>query len=624
MLVEPAEKSRRRGRPLGQAKVNREAGLRLHDLAFARAVVQGVSVGAAAERYLPELPGDERVAASYFRRLLGIGADVLVGMGELGAANVLKAWVEPQGAELTEAQAVAPTLDEFAEEVGAEDFSEREILEMYQERYGVQQTATTPTASRPAAAKVLDALSLIQSRGLVLPKPTDVLRLWFSAGLDRCLARAGIETLGSMVSFANHWGPHWYRRVPGIGKSRGARVLQWLKDHQSYLGEVHGLDLAAAAPADAAALVMPPDGLLRVTGPNALGAQTDREALNSWLATLDFVSPHTKRAYARDVGRLLVWAQDELGRGLSDLTVNDASAHARFLQSPSEKWITEPGRRRSLPITMRAGLAPSSTARALAAIGHFYGFLVETQYLRANPFARIRAPQDKGVQMDVQRCFSNAHLQAIQLTLAKMPESPRKRRWVAILTLLEGTGLRIGEIPVSWASVVDVADPEVGKISCLKVLGKGGRERLLPLKAEVLQALVAHRADQLVGDVSTPSPLIGLIDEPVHGKEEARGGALSTARVRVVLKDLFRLVADQVPGEMAEDFRRATPHFMRHTFAHRVLTVTKQDLAVTQQLLGHKSISTTGIYIKAGLAQRLSALSALQLRGAADTSAEPS
>lgn len=604
--------------------MNREAGLRLHDLAFARAVVQGVNVGAAAERYLPELPGDERVAASYFRRLLGNGADVLVGMGEPGAANVLKAWVEPQGAEVTEAQAVAPTLDEFAEEVGAEDFSEREILEMYQERYGVQQTATAPTASRPAGAKVLDALSLIQSRGLVLPKPTDVLRLWFSAGLDRCLARAGIETLESLVSFANHWGPHWYRRVPGIGKSRGARVLQWLKDHQSYLGEVHSLDLAAAAPADAAALVMPPDGLLRVTGPNALGAQTDREALNSWLATLDFVSPHTKRAYARDVGRLLVWAQEELGRGLSDLTVNDASAHARFLQSPSERWITEPGRRRSLPITMRAGLAPSSTARALAAIGHFYGFLVETQYLRANPFARIRAPQDKGVQMDVQRCFSNAHLQAIQLTLAKMPESPRKRRWVAILTLLEGTGLRIGEIPVSWASVVDVADPEVGKISCLMVLGKGGRERLLPLKAEVLQALLAHRADQLVGDVSTPSPLIGLIDEPVHGKEEARGGALSTARVRVVLKDLFRLVADQVPGEMAEDFRRATPHFMRHTFAHRVLTVTKQDLAVTQQLLGHKSISTTGIYIKAGLAQRLSALSALQLRGAADTSAEPS
>lgn len=624
MLAEPAEKSRRRGRPLGQAKVNREAGLRLHDLAFARAVVQGVNVGAAAERYLPELPGDERVAASYFRRLLGNGADVLVGMGEPGAANVLKAWVEPQGAEVTEAQAVAPTLDEFAEEVGAEDFSEREILEMYQERYGVQQTATAPTASRPAGAKVLDALSLIQSRGLVLPKPTDVLRLWFSAGLDRCLARAGIETLESLVSFANHWGPHWYRRVPGIGKSRGARVLQWLKDHQTYLGEVHSLDLAAAAPADAAALVMPPDGLLRVTGPNALGAQTDREALNSWLATLDFVSPHTKRAYARDVGRLLVWAQEELGRGLSDLTVNDASAHARFLQSPSERWITEPGRRRSLPITMRAGLAPSSTARALAAIGHFYGFLVETQYLRANPFARIRAPQDKGVQMDVQRCFSNAHLQAIQLTLAKMPESPRKRRWVAILTLLEGTGLRIGEIPVSWASVVDVADPEVGKISCLMVLGKGGRERLLPLKAEVLQALLAHCADQLVGDVSTPSPLIGLIDEPVHGKEEARGGALSTARVRVVLKDLFRLVADQVPGEMAEDFRRATPHFMRHTFAHRVLTVTKQDLAVTQQLLGHKSISTTGIYIKAGLAQRLSALSALQLRGAADTSAEPS
>lgn len=620
MLVEPAEKSRRRGRPLGQAKVSREAGLRLHDLAFARAVVQGVSLSSAAARYLPELPGDERVAGSYFRRLLVAGSDVLLGMGEHDAAKVLRAWVEPQGAESTEVRALAPSLDEFAEEVGVEDFSEREILEMYQERYGVQQPVPAPTCSRPAAAKVLDALTLIQSRGLVLPKPTDVLRLWFSAGLDRCLTRAGIETLESLLNFANHWGTHWYRRVPGIGKSRGARVLQWLKDHQSFLGEVHGLDVAETAPADAVALVKAPDGLLRVTGPNALGAQTDREALNSWLATLDFVSPHTKRAYARDVGRLLVWAQEELGRGLSDLTVNDAAAHARFLQSPSEKWITEPGRRRSLPITMRAGLAPSSTARALAAIGHFYGFLVETQYLRANPFARIRAPQDKGVQMDVQRCFSNAHLQAIQLTLAKVPESPRKRRWVAILTLLEGTGLRIGEIPVSWASVMDIVDPEVGKISCLKVLGKGGRERLMPLKPEVLAALLAHRADQLVGDASPTSPLIGLIDEPVHASEQARGGALSTARIRVVLKDLFQLVADQAPSEMAEDFRRASPHFMRHTFAHRVLAVTKQDLAVTQQLLGHLRISTTGIYVKAGLAQRLEALAVLQLSSVASNS----
>ena len=390
--------------------------------------------------------------------------------------------------------------------------------------------------------------------------------------------------------------------------------MRWLKDHESYVGEVLPLQVAVASRlATEIGLVSSKGALLRSEGANALGADTDRDALRSWLATLDFVSPHTKRAYARDVGRLLVWAQEEQGKSLSDLTVSDAVLHARFLQAPPQKWIVAPGRRSALPISMRAGLAPSSTARALAAIGHFYGFLVETQYLRANPFARIRVPQDKGVQMDVQRCFSNAHLLAIQLAMASLPDSPRKRRWEAILALLEGTGLRIGEIPVSWASVVDVADPEAGRICCLRVLGKGGRERLLPLKAEVLNALSAHRADQLVGDVSSPAPLIGLIDAPVHAREEARGSALSTARLRVVLKDLFKFVAEQVPSEMAEDFRRASPHFMRHTFAHRVLSVTKQDLAVTQQLLGHKSISTTGIYIKAGLGQRQEALSALSL-----------
>lgn len=616
MLVEAADKCRRRGRPPGKAKLSVEAGLRLHDLAFARAVVQGLRLNSAADRYLPEVNCDERVVGSYFRRLMVAGADVLVGMGEQDAAKVLRAWVEPIETVRPSLHTAAPSLDEFAEEVGVEDFSEREILEMYQDRYGDQQSSSVSKASVSAGAKVLDALSVIQSRGLVIPKPADVLRLWFSAGLVKCFSSVGVQDLRDLVAFVNRWGAHWYRRVPGIGKSRGTRVLHWLRDHHGYLGEVLVPSTEPRTPGGEFGLtaVLGSQGsLLRSNGRNALGAQSDREALNSWLDTLDFVSPHTKRAYMRDVGRLLVWAQEELGKGLSDLNVSDAALHARFLQSPSEKWIAAPGMRTALPIAMRAGLAPSSTARALAAIGHFYGFLVETQYLRANPFARIRKPLEKGVQMDVQRSFSNAHLEAIQSTLSSWPDSPRKRRWVAILALLEGTGLRIGEIPVSWASVVEIADPEVGKICCMKVLGKGGRERLLPLKVEVLDALAAHRADQLVDDAQTQPPLIGLIDDPVHKREEGRGLALSTARLRVVLKDLFRLVAEQVPDEMAEDFRRAGPHFMRHTFAHRVLAVTNKDLAVTQQLLGHKSISTTGIYIKAGMAVRNDALAALHL-----------
>lgn len=264
---------------------------------------------------------------------------------------------------------------------------------------------------------------------------------------------------------------------------------------------------------------------------------------------------------------------------------------------------------------MKGPLSPSSTSRTLAAIGHFYGFLVETQYLKANPFSRVRTPHERGIQMDIQRCFSNAHLALIQKVLMAMPSSAKQRRLVAILALLESTGLRIGEVPSSWAAVVKSVDAEAGAVTCLRVVGKGGRERLLPLKSEVLQALRDHAVDQSGTKIRPPDacPLIGCIDEPFN-LQHSSYGSLSTGRLRVVLKGFFKEVAMACPSpEMARDFLRATPHFMRHTFAHRVLNATQGDLAVTQLLLGHKSISTTGIYVKADLSQRLHAIQSLAL-----------
>lgn len=216
--------------------------------------------------------------------------------------------------------------------------------------------------------------------------------------------------------------------------------------------------------------------------------------------------------------------------------------------------------------------------------------------------------------MDVQRCFSNAHLQLISQTLDEMQESPRKRRLKAIFALMECTGIRIGEIPPTWASIVEQFDAQDGAITCLKVIGKGGRERLVPLRTEVLQALELHAKDQLQHELPLAArPLIGSIE--ARGGATADNGALSTGRLRTVLTSFFREVARHCQDpDLATEFLRATPHFMRHTFAHRVLQATRQDLAVTQQLLGHKSIATTGIYVKANLSQRLAAIQAMPIQ----------
>ena len=136
----------------------------------------------------------------------------------------------------------------------------------------------------------------------------------------------------------------------------------------------------------------------------------------------------------------------------------------------------------------------------------------------------------------------------------------------------------------------------------------------MPLRTEARQALQLHAKDQLLQELPTGErPLIGSIE--TRGDVNLGHGALSAGRLRTVLKALFCEVAQRCQdSDLADEFMRATPHFMRHTFAHRVLQATQQDLAVTQQLLGHKSIATTGIYVKADLSQRLQAIHSLSIQ----------
>lgn len=153
---------------------------------------------------------------------------------------------------------------------------------------------------------------------------------------------------------------------------------------------------------------------------------------------------------------------------------------------------------------MRAPLSESSAARALAALGHLFGFLVETGYLVANPFARIRRASDraKGPKIDTTRSFRPTHLQMLVDAILEMRADPARQRARALLMLMESTGVRIGELQRTWADIVTMsadtkADGHRSSAKCLRVIGKGGKERLVPLKPSVLMALERHRADHL-------------------------------------------------------------------------------------------------------------------------------
>lgn len=663
------------GRPRGKAKVSLQQNLRLHDIALMRAILQGMDLRRAAQRYLPEIHADARVVHGHLANAVQLAQDILVGMQAVDKANALRLAClgQPQAGDVNEANAGLatehlPTLEAFAEEIGAEDFSEVELIELYQEHYGQAIDAQLPTTAGQGAAacataadieSALVGLSMVQSRGLMVPKPSDPVDLWFSANLADHLKQQGAFLIYNLVRLINHQGKHWYRRIPGVGVDRARRLVAWLVDHEPYLAmavnprcrwtEMEASQVQASAPKLAAAgggvpelvaaavpsldradaiLGKSPGWSLRAEGPNAMQAEDDLQAVKTWLETLSFKSEHTRKAYARDVQRLLLWAH-ERGKTLSTLTVSDASAHANFLRQPAEHWVVSlPTRRDSDDWRpMRGALSPASTARALAAIGHLYGFLLETGYLRANPFSRIKAPRNSGPLIDTLRSFSSVHLQVLGDVLQAMPQDATRRRLQALLMLLESTGLRIGELERTWGDVQPIsstqsqdASAEGGRLWCLRVLGKGGKERLIPLKPHVIEALQRHREDRraleqqgvLPSLSQEETPLISVISKPVRSDLVNTHGGLSAAGIHRVIKALYRQ-ASEICGdpEMQADFQRATTHWLRHTFAHSVLKASGQDLPVTQQLLGHGSIATTGIYVKASMVDRLRAVQAM-------------
>ncbi len=634
MLTQEVGAAARRGRPAGRELVARSRGLRLHDLAMLRAVVQGMQPTAAAARYQPELHADARVVRTHLMAVAREARAHLEGMGEGALALAMFNALRLDEPEPTTAGDV-PSLQEFASRFDADLYSERELMELYEEEFGVSALpAFTPAQGN--LDRALRGLSLIQLRSAQVPRADDPASLWLSERLCSQLRPFGVLQLRDLVTLVNRHGRTWWRAVPGLGRERAERLVQWLLDHEAWLElplstRVRRAEVPAVSESVPAAPDLAGRTDLRSHGFNALGADSDLRALGVWLDTLSLKSPHTLAAYRRDVERLLLWAR-ERGQRLSTLTVADAIEHAHFLVNPPAHWIN------ALPALrgdgdwrpMRGPLSRSSARRALAAIGHLYGFLVEGGYLKANPFARVRGAAGSSVAnavMDTTRSFGLRHLGAMRATLDAMSGGAHKRRLLAILMLAETTGMRRQEMSAHrWGDLRRHAGETAGASHVLTVRGKGGHERKLPVKDSVIEALERHLADRmaLVGAGDLPelslaeTPLISILEQPPAGVPHAPSGALSEAGLHRVLKRFFQGVADHLQGlgepetaDLQDDFRRASCHWLRHTFAHEILKASGADLPVTQQLLGHKNISTTGIYLKADLGQRMEAVAAL-------------
>lgn len=218
----------------------------------------------------------------------------------------------------------------------------------------------------------------------------------------------------------------------------------------------------------------------------------------------------------------------------------------------------------------KQGAGPRTLGRQIAALRSFARFCDKHGLASTTAFAGIRPPRQpkslpKALSVDESR------------SLIDMAEAMAETPWiavrdVAVLTLIYGCGLRISEALNLTADEAPTDEREV-----IRVVGKGGRERLVPVLPAVRQAVDAYRH-------ACPYPLEP--DEPLF--RGARGGKLSP---RIVQK-----TTEQLRNALGLE-PTATPHALRHSFATHLLG-RGGDLRTIQELLGHASLSTTQIYTK--------------------------
>ena len=286
--------------------------------------------------------------------------------------------------------------------------------------------------------------------------------------------------------------------------------------------------------------------------------QAARESWLKMLARERRLSPETVEAYERDTRQFLHFLTGHCGGspGISDIA------------------DLRPADLRGFLAARRAGGAGARTlGRGLAGIRSLLRFLERRGLVNAAGAAALRAPRQPKSLPKPLTASDAKHVVSVEGQLAEQPWIAARN--AAVLTLLYGSGLRISEALGLSCRALSGADLSSPADTVLRVAGKGGKTRLVPVLPVALRAIAEYR--RLCPYHLDPKGLL------FRG---ARGGPLNPA---IVQRDMAKLrSALNLPDT-------ATPHALRHSFATHLLG-RGGDLRTIQELLGHASLSTTQIY----------------------------
>jgi integrase/recombinase XerC len=301
-------------------------------------------------------------------------------------------------------------------------------------------------------------------------------------------------------------------------------------------------------------------------------------------------SRHTVRAYDSDLSQFLAFLAGRAGRTRALLTMDDFD-HLNI--------------REFLGDLHRRGNTRSSAARKLAAIRTFSRYLRREGILEGDPAALVGTPKRE------QRL--PAHLgEAEMSTLLDMPDAsqPLGRRDRAILELFYASGLRLSELVG-----LDLDDVNLnGRM--VRVLGKGGKERIVPFNRSTETALRAWLRDRELFVATEPEPRKAHPNPPrttrSDGPRTTRMGAragkpplfLNYRGGRLSTRSVDRLVRKYVAA--CSTRFGISPHALRHSFATHLLE-RGADLRAIQELLGHARLSTTQRYTHVNATQLMDA-----------------
>lgn len=261
------------------------------------------------------------------------------------------------------------------------------------------------------------------------------------------------------------------------------------------------------------------------------------------------LSEHTIRAYRGDVSRLADVAKQSGIEGPHGLTV-----------AALRNWLA----------LERQSTSDATVARRVASIRTFTAWAERSGVVASDPGAALASPKVARLLPPVLRREQASRLLDLAAMVAD-DESAEHVRDVAILELLYATGIRVGECVGLDLDALDRVERTV------RVLGKGGKERVVPFgtpAAEALEAWLGQRP-RLVNARSSRALFLGV-----------RGSRIDPRMVRTVLQRLLRHLPD-VP--------EISPHGLRHSAATHVLEG-GADLRYVQELLGHASLATTQLY----------------------------